>query len=598
MQLQKGVITKLSSSLFKREYIDDKISSNHQQFTRNPLAFTAANYFEIIPLIEISSLLDSENEEARLNYEEKILTDALFGFHVRPLGPVYIKATCKPATLGKILLKMLPTSCYDPIMVVEVDLVSKKYYQQMHFKNDDDDIPDTWQQWNQIHEAANFNPRIEVALVLSADVPFDDQNMICRWLGESVNMIVVPSESFMCNSFNYPILSKQNQAIFKLFVQNLRCTIAIETKELDPKKVSHYRDYLEFLEKFVHQSAHVAEQDFPRCPLQPLKDDLDYGVYETFELDKAKYLLYQKAIEAALIDMIPEDQKSSKKLTLMILGAGRGPLVRSVCNASKNTNRKIKIVIVEKNRSAVNTLRAIVNDLWSDQEIEIMASDMRSVKLNDEEKADILVSELLGSFGDNELSPECLDVAQHLLKADGISIPSKSMSYLRPVMSQKIHSMISKCVSTQLVTMSDQSRRESQWLIYLHNVYYIDEAKEVFEFVHPNKAQPKDNSRFKKLEFSTEIDCILHGFAGYFTSQLYKDIEISIHPKTHTKGLQSWYSIYFPIPEPMQLKKNEKIEVEFHRKCDLEKIWYEYQVLLPTKTKVINEGGLVHPILL
>ncbi len=28
------------------------------------------------------------------------------------------------------------------------------------------------------------------------------------------------------------------------------------------------------------------------------------------------------------------------------------------------------------------------------------------------EKADILVSELLGSFGDNELSPECLDGAR------------------------------------------------------------------------------------------------------------------------------------------------------------------------------------------
>ena len=32
------------------------------------------------------------------------------------------------------------------------------------------------------------------------------------------------------------------------------------------------------------------------------------------------------------------------------------------------------------------------------------------------EKADIIVSELLGSFGDNELSPECLDGAQKFLK--------------------------------------------------------------------------------------------------------------------------------------------------------------------------------------
>ena len=35
------------------------------------------------------------------------------------------------------------------------------------------------------------------------------------------------------------------------------------------------------------------------------------------------------------------------------------------------------------------------------------------------EKADIIVSELLGSFGDNELSPECLDGAQHFLKGNG-----------------------------------------------------------------------------------------------------------------------------------------------------------------------------------
>jgi protein arginine N-methyltransferase 5 len=36
------------------------------------------------------------------------------------------------------------------------------------------------------------------------------------------------------------------------------------------------------------------------------------------------------------------------------------------------------------------------------------------------EKADILVSELLGSIGDNELSPECLDGAQSLLKGKKI----------------------------------------------------------------------------------------------------------------------------------------------------------------------------------
>jgi hypothetical protein len=35
------------------------------------------------------------------------------------------------------------------------------------------------------------------------------------------------------------------------------------------------------------------------------------------------------------------------------------------------------------------------------------------------ELCDIMVSELLGSFGDNELSPECLDGAQRCMKQDG-----------------------------------------------------------------------------------------------------------------------------------------------------------------------------------
>lgn len=44
----------------------------------------------------------------------------------------------------------------------------------------------------------------------------------------------------------------------------------------------------------------------------------------------------------------------------------------------------------------------------------VVSCDMREWEAP--EKADIIVSELLGSFGDNELSPECLDGAQHFLK--------------------------------------------------------------------------------------------------------------------------------------------------------------------------------------
>ena len=142
-----------------------------------------------------------------------------------------------------------------------------------------------------------------------------------------------------------------------------------------------------------------------------------------FEKDPVKYLLYQKAIEQALINKVSEEEKKTKTLCVMVVGAGRGPLVRAAINASTNVQRKIKIFIIEKNPNAIITLRALVEELWADKDVEIISCDMRNFIPN--EKADIIVSELLGSFGDNELSPECLDGAQKHLKEDGISIPCK-----------------------------------------------------------------------------------------------------------------------------------------------------------------------------
>ena len=50
---------------------------------------------------------------------------------------------------------------------------------------------------------------------------------------------------------------------------------------------------------------------------------------------------------------------------------------------------------------------------WKDK-VNVLFGDMRTIQVP--ELADIIVSELLGSFGDNELSPECLDGAMRFLK--------------------------------------------------------------------------------------------------------------------------------------------------------------------------------------
>jgi len=117
------------------------------------------------------------------------------------------------------------------------------------------------------------------------------------------------------------------------------------------------------------------------------------------------------------------------KSVIALAGAGRGGLVSRCLVAFERSNRRGIVYAIEKNPSAFVTsvrillflvpfneslrrLQARKEAEWGDK-VQILHGDMRVIEIP--EKADILVSELLGSFGDNELSPECLDGAMRFL---------------------------------------------------------------------------------------------------------------------------------------------------------------------------------------
>lgn len=80
------------------------------------------------------------------------------------------------------------------------------------------------------------------------------------------------------------------------------------------------------------------------------------------------------------------------------------------------------------------------------------------------EKADVIISELLGSFGDNELSPECLRHAKDFLKEDGVCIPQNSVSYLAPLCSPSLHAN------------GKIAGKEIQWTVSLHSFVWGDRS--------------------------------------------------------------------------------------------------------------------------
>jgi protein arginine N-methyltransferase 5 len=73
----------------------------------------------------------------------------------------------------------------------------------------------------------------------------------------------------------------------------------------------------------------------------------------------------------------------------------------------------------------------------------------------------------------------------------------------------------------------------------------------------PYNNEKQNMKKFDKLNFTCkEEQSEIHGFGGYFTAELYKDVVYSTHPQTHTPGMHSWFPMFFPIREPMFVKKN------------------------------------------
>lgn len=115
------------------------------------------------------------------------------------------------------------------------------------------------------------------------------------------------------------------------------------------------------------------------------------------------------------------EKNKDNQIVVMYFGAGRGPLIRRALSAAKRADANVKVVALDKNPNAIVTLRNMIVDENLEDRVTLFAGDMR--KLDADLKGDILMSELLGSFGDNELSPECLNPTEKFLKEGGIYLP-------------------------------------------------------------------------------------------------------------------------------------------------------------------------------
>lgn len=507
---------------------------------------------------------------------------------------------------------------------------------------------------NHVPDANDISTALEVPRQLPA------LNLQSRWHSEPVRLLVLPRTSFLRNAKGYPVLAKAHQQYLTRFLR-LRFAPWVILSDVDPippldqegadaflpeptpaeaaatasekpqDPIPHLR-YLRHLQQTQPSRPPIERfgqgyQDYLQSPLQPLTDNLESITYEVFEKDPVKYEWYERAVALALKDL-REKLGADVPIVVAVVGAGRGPLVTRVLQASSKTGIRVKCCAVEKNPNAHVLLqrRNATDALWNGQ-VTVIKSDMRSwlgpaTSNGEVDKVDILVSELLGSFADNELSPECLDGVQHVLHPEhGINIPQSYTAHFTPISTPKLYSDLLSRASTDLdMTVGD--KWELPYVVMLHQYDYLSiqqateedprtpDVKEAWSFSHPaspaileqahkraggttdaggwvgGDGSNEHNARSCTFSFTCQDRGICHGLGGYFETVLYaspngQKVELSTNPVTmdeKSKDMISWFPIFFPLKTPLCLPDGAEVEVSMWRQTDDRKVWYEWVV--------------------
>ncbi|KAJ1915068.1 hypothetical protein H4219_004496 [Mycoemilia scoparia] len=400
----------------------------------------------------------------------------------------------------------------------------------------EEDIEKKWQLWH----------RVRTVFLEVEDVDLENIDMWSRWFAEPVACLSIPTTLFLQNSNGYPVLRPTVQRLLQQWMDYNVAIIVSEKKENTCQtNNAQLSDYVKYVRHLHHKLPKKSQdeilanthRDYLQAPLQPLMNNLGSVTYEVFEQDSHKYIQYEE-------------------------------------------------VWLEKNNA----------EIWGNQ-VKLVYADMR--EWSPPEKAHILASELLGSFGDNELSPECLDGAQSCLRSDGVCIPQEYTSYIAPISSSKLYSSIE--------AHGSEKYAETPYVVRFHEANRVAPTKSAWSFSHPispdilekskREGSPnKHNQRHCSVNFSTSKSAVIHGIAGYFESSLYKDVRISIVPETHSCGMFSWFPIYFPLKTPLSIVPGSKVVVSIWRRSSNAKVWHEW--LVEVFSNPVSKQGDGHPGLL
>ncbi|KAJ0107284.1 hypothetical protein J7T55_015749 [Diaporthe amygdali] len=574
------------------------------------------------------------------------------------------------------------------------ELQEPKNVQKAGAQDEEVDLFGAWDTWHTIRSVCQYSTRLFVALRIPRRLP--EKELQTRWFAEPLHYVTLGPNTFQANKTGNPSLTRYHQEMIFSYMRlknapwfilydvgpsvaelnaAAEATEAIQVEFPTIGEAAHsealakslpgmnahvlYMSHLERQQEplgLLETDTLTSFQDWLQSPLQPLSDNLESATYEMFEGDPVKYNLYEEAMFQAMSEWKKLGKPTSSlkgdnaELVVTVAGAGRGPLVTRALRASERSGMPIQMWAVEKNQNAYVYLLRQNETVWGGR-VTVVKTDMRDwtgprpqgYTGSAPPKVDILVTELLGSFGDNELSPECLDgIQKHISRPHGISIPESYTAWLSPIATPKIHAHL------RTIAPTDDNAFETPWVVRLYQLDFITQKvpgkprfQQAWEFVHPvagsliekweaengpvshaprlrtagggamnnSGGTNEHNARHTHLTFYCRPRGVCHGLAGYFESTLYRPqtgegkelVELSILPDQidkKSRDMVSWFPIFFPLKQPLYFPQDSDLEVSMWRQTDDTKVWYEWiveaYVWVGPKTRVKVASSELH----
>lgn len=270
-------------------------------------------------------------------------------------------------------------------------------------------------------------------------------------------------------------------------------------------------------------------------------------VHASMLADRERVGRYRKAIREVV-------EKGSR---VADLGTGTGLLASFACQCGAARVHAVeRLPVIEVARDLFR------RQGWADR-VTTYERTFTGLKLPD--KVDVIVHELLGSFGVGETSfADIVEFRDNNLADGGTMIPAQVDMVVVPVTDPEFYKMISFADrdddlldGLDLAGARELSLNDT-YGHYIRPEHYLGTPQTVatvdFHTITVTEAAQFDH----EVALTVAKEGELHGIGGWFTAQLSPSVTLT---NLHSDESNSWYNQYFPIIRPVAVKPGDKVNL-------------------------------------